>query len=128
MALESRPFVLDEILDRVVDVFHAKVTENHIELLMDIEPGIPKALVGDPLRLQQILVNLVSNAVKFTGKGGVILVSLNATETTENNVFLRVFVKDTGIGIAPEFLPRLFQSFSQADTSSTRKYEGTGLG
>ena len=128
MSLEARPFMLDEILDRVVDVFHTKVAENRIELLVDIDPGIPKALVGDPLRLQQILTNLVSNAVKFTEKGGVILVSISAAETTEERAFLKFFVKDTGIGIAPEYLPLLFQSFSQADASSTRKYEGTGLG
>jgi signal transduction histidine kinase/PleD family two-component response regulator/HPt (histidine-containing phosphotransfer) domain-containing protein len=128
MSLENRPFMLDEILDRVVDVFHTKVAENRIELLVDIDPGIPKALVGDPLRLQQILTNLVSNAVKFTEKGGVILVSISAAETTEERVFLKFFVKDTGIGIAPEYLPLLFQSFTQADASSTRKYEGTGLG
>ncbi|MBC2712760.1 MAG: PhnD/SsuA/transferrin family substrate-binding protein, partial [Desulfosarcina sp.] len=128
MVLETRPFRIDEILDRVVDVFHTKVAENRIEFLVDIDPDIPKALVGDPLRLQQILTNLVSNAVKFIEKGGVILVSISATETTEDRVFLKFFVKDTGIGIAPEYLPLLFQSFSQADASSTRKYEGTGLG
>jgi len=128
MALEIRPFMLDEILDRVVDVFHIKVAENHIELLVDIDAGTPKALMGDPLRLQQILTNLVSNSVKFTDKGGVILVGLSPAETTDNKVFLKFFVKDSGIGIAPEYLPLLFQSFSQADASSTRKYQGTGLG
>ncbi len=128
MTLDSRPFMLNEILDRVVDVFHAKVAENHIELLVDIDPGIPRALVGDPLRLQQVFINLVSNAVKFTGKGGVILVRIGALETTADEVVLQFSVKDTGIGIAPQYLSRLFQPFSQADTSSTRKYEGTGLG
>ncbi|MCG6907222.1 MAG: response regulator [Desulfobacteraceae bacterium] len=128
MALEARPFMLDEILDNVVDVFHNKVAENRIELLVDIDPGVPRTLVGDPLRLQQILTNLVSNSVKFTDKGGVILVGLVPAETTEERVFLKFFVKDTGIGIAPEYLPLLFQSFSQADASSTRKYQGTGLG
>ncbi|MFO7496074.1 MAG: response regulator, partial [Desulfobacterales bacterium] len=128
MALETRPFMLDEILDRVVDVFHSKVAENRIELLVDIDPGTPRALMGDPLRLQQILTNLVSNSVKFTDKGGVILVGLGPTETADNKVFLKFFVKDSGIGIAPEYLPLLFQSFSQADASSTRKYQGTGLG
>jgi signal transduction histidine kinase/DNA-binding response OmpR family regulator len=128
MALEARPFMLDEILDNVVDVFHTKVAENRIELLVDIDPGVPRALVGDPLRLQQILTNLVSNSVKFTDKGGVILVGLGRAETTEDRVVLKFFVKDNGIGIAPEYLPLLFQSFSQADASSTRKYQGTGLG
>jgi two-component system, sensor histidine kinase and response regulator len=128
MALEARPFMLDEILDNVVDVFHNKVAENRIELLVDIDPAVPRALVGDPLRLQQILTNLVSNSVKFTDKGGVILVGLAPSETTEERVFLKFFVKDNGIGIAPEYLPLLFQSFSQADASSTRKYQGTGLG
>ena len=128
LELESRPFMLDEILDRVVDAFYSKVAENGIELLADIDPAIPAILIGDSLRLQQILTNLVSNAVKFTDKGGVILIRISLTETTDPSVFLRFSVKDTGIGIAAEQLPRLFEPFSQADGSTTRKYEGTGLG
>ncbi|MGA6925962.1 MAG: response regulator, partial [Desulfosarcina sp.] len=128
MTLEKRPFMLDEVIDRVVDVLHPKVVENRIELLVDIDPTIPRAMVGDPLRLQQILTNLVSNAVKFTDKGGVVLISISLTEITDTHVFLSFAVKDTGIGIAPEYQSQLFQSFSQADASSTRKYEGTGLG
>jgi two-component system sensor histidine kinase/response regulator len=128
MELDARPFMLDEILDRVVDAFHSKVAEKGIELLADIDPEIPAILIGDALRLQQILTNLVSNAVKFTDKGGVILTRISIEEKNEPTVFLRFSVKDTGIGIAPEQLPRLFEPFSQADDSTTRKYEGTGLG
>ncbi|WP_419658937.1 two component system sensor histidine kinase, hybrid [Desulfosarcina variabilis str. Montpellier] len=128
LELEARPFMLDEILDRVVDAFHSKVAEKGIELLADIDPQIPGVLIGDSLRLQQILTNLVSNAVKFTDKGGVILIRISLTETTAPTVSLKFSVKDTGIGIAPEQLPRLFKPFSQADSSTTRKYEGTGLG
>ena len=128
MELEARPLILDEILDRVVDAFHSKVAENGIELLADIDPDIPATLIGDALRLQQILTNLVSNAVKFTDKGGVILICISLEKTTEPTVLLRFSVRDTGIGIAPEQLPRLFEPFSQADDSTTRKYEGTGLG
>ncbi|BBO88474.1 response regulator [Desulfosarcina ovata] len=128
MELEARPLMLDEILDRVVDAFHSKVAETGIELLADIDPDIPAVLIGDPLRLQQILTNLVSNAVKFTDKGGVILIRISLEETTEPTVFLKFSVKDTGIGIAEEQLPRLFEPFIQADDSTTCKYEGTGLG
>ncbi len=125
LELEARPFMLDEILDRVVDAFYSKVVEKGIELLADIDPKIPAVLIGDSLRLQQILTNLVSNAIKFTDNGGVILIRIRRSETTE---FLRFTVKDTGTGIAPEQLPRLFEPFSQVDDSTTRKYEGTGLG
>ncbi len=128
LTLESRPLMLDETFDRVVDVFHTKAAENGIELLVDIDPRIPMVLVGDPLRLKQILTNLLSNAVKFTDPGGVILVRVHAQEITEENVLLTFAVKDTGIGIAPEYLPQLFESFTQADASSTRQYGGTGLG
>jgi signal transduction histidine kinase/CheY-like chemotaxis protein len=131
--LEKHPFRLDEVLDKVTDMFIDKAAEKKIELLVDIDLETPKALIGDPLRLQQILTNLISNAIKFTEKGGVILVGVEASRESSNpgktdQIRLTFFVKDTGIGMAPEYLSKLFKPFSQADTSPTRKYEGAGLG
>jgi CheY-like chemotaxis protein len=95
---------------------------------VDIDTETPEALIGDSLRLQQILKNLIDNAIKFTDSGGVILVGVKISEESSAHVILKVFVKDTGVGIAPEDLSKLFKPFSQADTSTTRRYEGTGLG
>ncbi|MFZ1986240.1 MAG: response regulator [Desulfatitalea sp.] len=126
--LKARAFGLTEVFDRVMELFFSKAAEKGIELLVDCEQNTPKDLNGDPLRLQQILTNLVSNAVKFTD-AGVILLSVKPAEApAEDEVILEFAVKDTGAGIAPEYRDLLFQPFSQADTSSTRKYEGTGLG
>ncbi|BBO66220.1 hypothetical protein DSCA_01500 [Desulfosarcina alkanivorans] len=131
--LRERTFRLNEVFDRVLEVFLGKASEKGIELLVDIDPDTPKTVSGDPLRLQQILTNLISNAIKFTEPGGVIL--LDVREPSEpmddvpaDGVVLAFSVKDTGTGIAPEYIDRLFDPFSQADTSSTRQYEGTGLG
>jgi signal transduction histidine kinase/CheY-like chemotaxis protein/ABC-type phosphate/phosphonate transport system substrate-binding protein len=129
--LEKQPFRLDTILDRIADLFIKKAAEKHIEVLFDIDINTPRALCGDVLRLQQILINLVSNAVKFTGKGGVILIGVQSESSPgsrAHQIRLHFYVKDTGIGMAPEFLPKLFSPFTQADASSTRKYSGTGLG
>jgi PAS domain S-box-containing protein len=126
--LESRPFRLEDVLDRVTDLFGPKAGEKGIELLVDLDPLTPRALVGDPLRLQQIFKNLVDNAVKFTPSGGVILVGAHPPQSSPAGVLLTFFVKDSGVGIAPEYLPKLFEPFSQADASIARKYEGAGLG
>jgi hypothetical protein len=85
-------------------------------------------LIGDPLRLQQILKNLIDNAIKFTEKDGVILVGIKVLEKTSDEAILTFSVKDTGVGIPPEYLPLIFEPFSQADTSTTRRFGGTGLG
>ena len=92
-----------------------------------IQENVPTALRGDPGRLRQILLNLLGNAVKFTDQGEVV-VQLSVAAETHDTVLVHCAVRDTGIGIAPEGQERLFQSFSQADTSTTRKYGGTGLG
>jgi PAS domain S-box-containing protein len=126
--IETHPFLLDKVIDRITDVFISEAARKRIELLVDIDLEAPNALIGDPLRLQQILKNLVSNAVKFTEIGGIILVGVKESEKSADRTTLTFFVKDTGIGIAPKYLSRLFKPFSQVDTSSTRKYEGTGLG
>ena len=126
--LESRPFKLNDVLDRITDMFGPKAAEKGIELLVDIDPETPEALVGDSLRLQQILNNLVDNAVKFTQSGGIIMVGTQYPKISSDRITLSFFVKDTGVGIAPEYLPMLFEPFTQADSSIARKYEGTGLG
>jgi two-component system, sensor histidine kinase and response regulator len=131
--LKERVFRLSEVFDRVMELFLSKAAEKGIELLVDIDTHTPKRIKGDPLRLQQILTNLISNAVKFTEAGGMIL--LDVKESTDpavapavDEMILRFSVKDTGSGISPEYVGLLFEPFSQADTSSTRKYQGTGLG
>ncbi len=133
LELKDRVFRLDEMFDRVMDVFINQVAEKGIELLVDIEKDTPRILHGDSLRLQQILTNLISNSIKFTGQDGIILVSTwdvsGETEgLTDDQVMLAFSVKDTGTGISPDYLPSLFEPFTQGDSSSTRKYEGTGLG
>ncbi|MDL1963412.1 MAG: response regulator [Deltaproteobacteria bacterium] len=126
--IETHPFLLDEVIDRITDVFMTEAAGKRIELLIDIDLEAPNALIGDPLRLQQILKNLIGNAVKFTEIGGIILVRVTESEKSADRTTLTFSVKDTGIGIAPKYLSRLFKPFSQVDTSTTRKYEGTGLG
>ena len=128
LELESRPFMLDAALDRVMDMFIKKSSEKNIELLVDMDLEMPRAFTGDSLRLQQIIKNLIDNAIKFTKKGGIILVGAKALEKTSDQATLAFFVKDTGVGIAPEYLHQLFKPFNQADVSFTRKYAGTGLG
>ncbi|WP_083453388.1 response regulator [Desulfatitalea tepidiphila] len=131
--LKERVFRLGQVIDQVMELFVNKAAEKGIELLVDMEVNAPKLLQGDPLRLQQILTNLVSNAIKFTDTGGVIRMDvMELPETQEaaagDEIVLDFSVTDTGTGIAPEYIGQLFEPFSQADTSSTRKYEGTGLG
>ena len=128
LTIESRPFMLDEIVDRVVELFFNSASAKRIELLVDIDPEVPRSLTGDPLRLQQILTNLVGNAVKFTEKGGFILIGAKASDLLDKKVELNMWVKDTGVGISSDYLINLFEPFTQADGSDTRRYEGTGLG
>jgi len=128
LRMESRPFMLDEILDRVVDLFSNSAAAKGIELLIDIDPQTPRALRGDPLRLQQVLTNLVGNAVKFTEKGGFILIRVAPLSMSARDTRLGFEVVDTGVGIDPDYMDRLFEPFTQADASDTRRYEGTGLG
>ena len=133
LELKERVFRLDEMFDRVMDVFVNQAAEKGIELLVDIDRDTPRILLGDSLRLQQILTNLIGNAIKFTGSEGIILTSVrDASSVTEglaaDQVMLSFAVRDTGTGISPDYLPKLFEPFTQGDSSSTRKYEGTGLG
>jgi two-component system sensor histidine kinase/response regulator len=127
LQMESVDFSLDEVLDNVSTVVGVKAHEKQLEFLMDTAQDVPMALVGDPLRLGQILINLCNNAVKFTDTGEVV-VSTRMVERGEEGITLRFSVRDTGVGLTEEQKGKLFQAFSQADMSTTRKYGGTGLG
>jgi len=127
MTLERVAFHLDDVMDNLTSLVGMRAEDKALELLFSVAPEVPAALVGDPLRLGQILVNLGNNAVKFTEKGDIV-VSIETLQSSGDDVELQFSVKDSGIGMTPEQRSRLFQSFSQADTSTTRKYGGTGLG
>ncbi|MBI4889029.1 MAG: response regulator [Acidobacteria bacterium] len=125
--IENADFQFDDVLENLSTVVGQKAHEKNLEFLIAAQPDIPPSLVGDPLRLGQILINLVNNAVKFTERGEVI-VSVAVDERMAERVKLRFSVRDTGIGMTPEQSAKMFQAFSQADTSTTRKFGGTGLG
>jgi PAS domain S-box-containing protein len=127
LSLENIDFDLQDVLDNLSNLVGLKAEESGLELLFDISPDTPLALVGDPLRLGQILVNLGNNAVKFTAEGDVII-KIRPLTSHDDRVKLQFDVIDTGIGMTSEQQKRLFQPFSQADTSTTRTYGGTGLG
>jgi PAS domain S-box-containing protein len=130
LELESAPFNLRDLLEDVTDTFRSVVIQKHVELITHALPAVPDRLRGDALRFRQVLTNLISNAFKFTDKGEVLVKveTAEAREGTLPEVLLRISVSDTGIGISPEEQARLFQPFTQADSSTTRKYGGTGLG
>ena len=125
--VESIEFRLDQVLDNLSSIVSQKAQVKNLEFLIAAQHDIPPNLIGDPLRLGQILINLVNNAVKFTDRGEVI-VTVALEERVSERVKLKVSVRDSGIGMTPEQTARLFQAFSQADTSTSRKYGGTGLG
>jgi PAS domain S-box-containing protein len=127
LELEAVDFGLDDVIATVSSVTGQKANEKGIEFLVEVSPAVPQRLVGDPLRLGQILTNLVSNAVKFTERGE-IRVQVELLEQTERQAKLQFTVRDTGPGLTPEQAARLFQPFTQADMSTTRKHGGTGLG
>ena len=125
--IESVGFSLHKLMDDLLGVLGFKAEEKGLRLKLDIAPEVPSGLMGDPMRLNQILLNLANNAVKFTDSGEVVLSASLEAEQGED-VTLHFAVRDTGIGMSEEQISRLFQSFSQADASTTRKYGGTGLG
>ncbi len=127
LQMESIPFRLDEVLENLANLISVKTQEKNLELLFDTTPALPNSLLGDPLRLGQILLNLAGNAVKFTDSGQIIIRTEKET-ITDTEITVKVTVEDTGIGMSRKQCEKLFQSFSQADTSTTRKYGGTGLG
>jgi signal transduction histidine kinase/DNA-binding response OmpR family regulator/HPt (histidine-containing phosphotransfer) domain-containing protein len=125
--MESIPFELHTVIDNVVNLLSEKVESRGLELLCSVAPDIPQSLVGDPLRLGQVLINLASNAVKFTPQGEICL-TISLQQSLPGEVVLLFKVSDTGIGLTEEQMGRLFSSFAQADASTTRQYGGTGLG
>ncbi|MBI3380760.1 MAG: response regulator [Aquabacterium sp.] len=127
MELEVAPFSLDQVLDNLSSLVGLKAEEKGLELLFHTAPGLPPVLVGDVLRLGQVLTNLVNNAVKFTEHGEVV-VSVNEVAREGDHIELHMAVRDTGVGMSAEQQGRLFQSFTQADSSTSRQYGGTGLG
>jgi PAS domain S-box-containing protein len=147
LELEAAPFYLRQLLEEVADSFRGRVLETRLEFAALVADDVPDDLVGDTLRLRQVLINLLGNAFKFTERGEIVVrVSLapptsstpaedspepaesSAVPSNDTPITLRFSVRDTGIGIAPEKLATLFEAFSQADTSTSRKYGGTGLG
>ncbi|MCX5813799.1 MAG: response regulator [Proteobacteria bacterium] len=127
LSVEHTEFELEKVMDNVSNLISEKTATKGLELVFRIEKGTPKYLVGDPLRLGQILVNYANNAVKFTEQGEVVI-SVEVVEETDSDGLFRFAVEDTGIGLTEEQIGKLFQSFQQADTSTSRKYGGTGLG
>jgi two-component system sensor histidine kinase/response regulator len=127
LEIEHVSFRLGDVLDNASTMVAHKALEKGLDLKLDIAEDVPQALVGDPLRLGQILINLLGNAVKFTEQGQV-AISVSCLERSAGKVQLKVSVQDTGIGMTPEQAGRLFQAFTQAEGSTARKYGGTGLG
>ncbi|WP_219703013.1 PAS domain-containing hybrid sensor histidine kinase/response regulator [Marinomonas lutimaris] len=127
MSIEAVPFSPKSIVQHAVNMNSIKAEEKKLAVTVDISPSLPPTLLGDPLRIQQVLINLVTNAVKFTERGG-ICVRMYTDESNDKGVLLRCDVIDTGIGISKAHAEQLFQSFQQADDSITRQFGGTGLG
>ena len=125
--IEKTDFFIENVLSQIMDVMELKAYEKGIELLLEIDETVPKKIVSDPLRIKQVLFNLISNAIKFTEHGNV-KVKVELYEELNDDIELRFSVKDTGIGVEEEQLNGLFKPFTQADASTTRKYGGTGLG
>jgi signal transduction histidine kinase/ligand-binding sensor domain-containing protein/DNA-binding response OmpR family regulator len=127
LELENKDFDLRTCMEEVLDVFGGKAAETNLDLIYHIDQNVPVQLIGDSLRLRQILVNLVSNAVKFTQRGEIFL-GAKLNSCNEESIEITFEVRDTGIGIPADKLDRLFKAFTQVDSSTTRKYGGTGLG
>lgn len=127
MEIEKIPFNLDDMLENLSSFFTAKIDTQQIDFTINKAEAIPRYLVGDPLRLKQVLTNLVGNAVKFTSQGRITL-EITLTKRTDCQVVVQFMVKDSGIGMSAEQLDNLFRAFTQADSSTTRKYGGSGLG
>ena len=125
--MENISFWLDDVMSNVTTVVSHKAHDKGLEFLIHVAPDVPRNLLGDPLRMGQVLTNLINNAVKFTDEGHV-KVSISVVSKEKGRVQIEVDVEDTGIGMTPEQAGRLFQAFGQADGSTTRKYGGTGLG
>ena len=127
LTIEEVSFDIDEMMSNISSMISQKCSEKNLELIFKLPNELPHKLIGDPLRLSQILINYGNNAIKFTEKGEVII-SADILEQDEETIFLKFNVSDTGIGLTSEQKGKLFQSFQQADSSTSRKFGGTGLG
>jgi len=127
LQLEETPFNINMILDYTSDMLGLKAQDKNVELIFDINHNVRPNLVGDPLRISQILLNLVGNAVKFTDQGSITL-KITTLDTIEDKTHIQFEINDTGIGLTQEQIEMLFQDYSQASSSTSRKYGGTGLG
>ncbi len=127
LELEESEFNLREVIENVFDLTFSANSKKELELIYQLQNDVPDFIIGDSIRLQQVLINLTTNAIKFT-ESGEILIKVRVLERKSNRITLEFEVSDTGIGIPEDRMNRLFQSFSQVDASSTRKYGGTGLG
>src|SRR5690606_32867787 len=127
LSVESRPFSLQQLLDNVISFIWQRADSKGLEIIADVDPQLPPSLIGDSLRIGQILINFCNNAVKFTVSGEVAL-RIEQLRRNNDEIWVRFAVSDTGIGIDEAELQKLFQPFHQVDNSSTRRFEGTGLG
>ena len=128
MELEIAPFDFRACVDGVLALIGSVASGKGLELVSEIDEGVPQTILGDVGRLRQILLNVLNNAVKFTEEGGISLTVTTSEAGDDGHIELHVVVRDTGVGIPPDRVDRLFQSFSQADVSISRRYGGTGLG
>ena len=130
--IDNTLFRLDELVEETVDILTVKAFEKNLEMICYIEPNLPSQFIGDPVRIRQVLVNLLGNAIKFTQEGEIVLTASSAglvyTKDEKQFLDIQLSVRDTGIGIPKQKLNKIFESFTQADSSTTRKYGGTGLG
>lgn len=130
--IDNTPLRLDELIEETVDILTVKAFEKNLEMICHIDPALPSQFNGDPVRIRQVLVNLLGNAIKFTQHGEILVSVTPAGEVYEKGTTrfldLEISVRDTGIGITKEKLGKIFESFTQADNSTTRKFGGTGLG
>ncbi|MGQ0596608.1 ATP-binding protein [Aquabacterium sp.] len=132
LTLDERDFDLREVVAHVFDLVRGRASQAKVDLVQDLDPALPKCLHGDDMRLQQVLLNFASNAVKFTERGrvslSVRLMAAPAGYEPDGKVWLRMAMQDTGIGISPDKIDQLFKAFEQGDVSNTRRFGGTGLG
>jgi signal transduction histidine kinase len=130
MELESEPLDIVALIEETIEMFAYYAAESQLELIYFVDRRIPNLIYGDRERLKQVLVNLVGNALKFTNQGEIVITLLLTSRETKSGSesLIRFSVRDTGIGIAPEHHERIFEAFTQADASTTRKFGGTGLG
>lgn len=127
LQIESVEFRIDELLRNLATILSVNAGEKDVELLFSIDPNLPTVLIGDPLRLQQVIINIAGNAIKFTEHGQIVL-SVQQGQKSDHKVCLEFAVSDTGIGMTEDERGRVFESFRQADVSTTRRFGGTGLG